>query len=599
MILGEELGIGHDPKHHVAYVKSWIKALQEDPTEIFRAAADAEKIQEYVLSFEQKQNLVQSDHEQGQTQVSPQERVVTDHAEDVKADRQYIDVPYKEKDDAKALGARWDRQRQSWFVPHGIDMAAFARWKAGSSVDASSKPVTDAREYLAVPYEDRVAAKAAGALWDKAAQSWYVGPRGDREKLKRWQLGNEAIRSGPALSPMDEFADAMRSLGFLVEDGHPVMDGKRHRTRVEGDKPGSVSGFYVGHLDGHPAGYIKNNRTGKEMRWKAKGYVMDPAEKARLQAEAASKLAERERALRDVQEATARRVSRQLSQLSAMKEPSPYLAMKGVAIHEGVMTDPGGKKTYIPAFDVHGKQWTMQYIAEDGSKRFAKDSRKEGCFHPVGGMKALEQAPVMVVSEGYATAATLAETFGHATVAAFDSGNLMSVAKALHQKYPGKPIIIAGDDDRHLELTQGVNPGRSKAEAAAAAVGGKAWFPTFAQDEHVYPAGLQPVTPSVFREHEQARHRLDAAAAAGKTLPAQEEARLRQALLTTAQLNAIEVMKRHTDFNDLAMRSKLGKQGVERQSRVMRSVLDLETEKRHVAQISVQKEERKRRLTVG
>lgn len=129
-------------------------------------------------------------------------------------------------------------------------------------------------------------------------------------------------------------------------------------------------------------------------------------------------------------------------------------------------------------------------------------------------MKALEQAPVMVVSEGYATAATLAEAFGHTTVAAFDSGNLMSVAKALHQKYPGKPIIIAGDDDRHLELTQGVNPGRSKAEAAAA-VGGKAWFPTFAQDEHIYPAGLQPVTPSVFREHEQARHRLDAAAGSG------------------------------------------------------------------------------------
>ena len=36
----------------------------------------------------------------------------------------------------------------------------------------------------------------------------------------------------------------------------------------------------------------------------------------------------------------------------------------------------------------------MQYIQEDGTKRFAKDSRKEGCFHIVGGdMKALETAP--------------------------------------------------------------------------------------------------------------------------------------------------------------------------------------------------------------
>ena len=36
-------GIGHDPGQHAAYVASWIKTLEEDPTEIFRAAADAEK----------------------------------------------------------------------------------------------------------------------------------------------------------------------------------------------------------------------------------------------------------------------------------------------------------------------------------------------------------------------------------------------------------------------------------------------------------------------------------------------------------------------------------------------------------------------------
>ena len=55
MILGDELGIGHDPGQHAAYVGSWIKALQDDPLEIFRAAADAEKIQDYVLGLEHKQ----------------------------------------------------------------------------------------------------------------------------------------------------------------------------------------------------------------------------------------------------------------------------------------------------------------------------------------------------------------------------------------------------------------------------------------------------------------------------------------------------------------------------------------------------------------
>jgi phage/plasmid primase-like uncharacterized protein len=68
-------------------------------------------------------------------------------------------------------------------------------------------------------------------------------------------------------------------------------------------------------------------------------------------------------------------------------------------------------------------------------------------------------------------AATLSQTVGFATVAAFDSGNLVSVANAIHEKYPEKQIVIAGDDDRHLELTHRINPGRSKAEEAARAVG--------------------------------------------------------------------------------------------------------------------------------
>ena len=54
LMLGEQLGIGHDPGQHVAYVGSWIRALENDPREIFRAAADAEKITTLVRSFERE-----------------------------------------------------------------------------------------------------------------------------------------------------------------------------------------------------------------------------------------------------------------------------------------------------------------------------------------------------------------------------------------------------------------------------------------------------------------------------------------------------------------------------------------------------------------
>ncbi|EPJ2694282.1 zincin-like metallopeptidase domain-containing protein [Vibrio cholerae] len=807
LIMGDELGIGHDPEQHAAYVGSWIKALQDDPLEIFRATSDAEKMSNYVLAFEQKlvqeqdqaqaqtleaapeqtqeagmqlpnnnqqirdqllsalspedsQAIVQvanerrrlaagetdaqafeetarqvlgfdlpadwngavqvqgnvviedggeqfvepahavgrdpefwgvyAQHENGMHQWvadlnsqnqadelanllglvdalsetneheqaaklsrvnevrvrldpnstdddisaakearktaeatatlndSDMQRRIAEHerqqaqqakdsqqAEPEKQERTYINVPYREKDEAKGLGARWDRQQQSWFVPPGVDTAPFAKWSQGGAQEApaqqrpqqeqgQTQAAGQQKQYLAVPYGERGAAKAAGAQWDKAAKSWYVGPQGDMERLSRWLPDNVKSQQGPAMSPREEFAEAMKSLGCVVSGDHPIMDGKKHRVSVEGDKKGERAGFYVGHLDGHPAGYISNNRTGVDMKWKSKGYSLDPAEKAKLQAEAAEKLAARAAELEQVQEATAERVSKQTGNLMPVTEPTPYMQNKGIQPHPGVLTDAEGKKTYIPAHDENGKQWTMQYIQEDGTKRFAKDSRKEGCFHIVGGdMKALEAAPALVLQEGYATAATNAEALGFATVAAFDSGNLPNVAKALHDKFPNKPVVILGDDDRHQELTQGTNPGKTKAQEAAKAVGGKAAFPVFAPGEAEYPAGIAPITPQSYREHLRASKALE-------TAPEERKAELQKALLSKEQLAALDHMKKHTDFNDLATKSSLGREGVERQVRatVGKAVQEAER-KREQKQAEQQVHKQKRSARIG
>src|SRR6266403_2138925 len=56
------------------------------------------------------------------------------------------------------------------------------------------------------------------------------------------------------------------------------------------------------------------------------------------------------------------------------------------------------------------KLWSVQYVNSDGSKRFARESQKEGCFHVVGSTDPvgdLNNADAIVVAEGYATAATL------------------------------------------------------------------------------------------------------------------------------------------------------------------------------------------------
>ncbi|MFD2285982.1 ArdC family protein [Pedobacter petrophilus] len=57
MLLGQELGIGHDPGQHYAYVESWISILENNPFEIFSAAMDAERILGYIMGLETKQEL--------------------------------------------------------------------------------------------------------------------------------------------------------------------------------------------------------------------------------------------------------------------------------------------------------------------------------------------------------------------------------------------------------------------------------------------------------------------------------------------------------------------------------------------------------------
>ena len=50
MMTGDRVGVGHDPSRGAAYVEAWIAALEEDPREIRRAAADAQKISDFVLA---------------------------------------------------------------------------------------------------------------------------------------------------------------------------------------------------------------------------------------------------------------------------------------------------------------------------------------------------------------------------------------------------------------------------------------------------------------------------------------------------------------------------------------------------------------------
>ena len=59
LMTGSELQIGHNFGQHAAYVNSWVKILKDEPYELFRASADAQKIFDFLLAFEQKREIRQ------------------------------------------------------------------------------------------------------------------------------------------------------------------------------------------------------------------------------------------------------------------------------------------------------------------------------------------------------------------------------------------------------------------------------------------------------------------------------------------------------------------------------------------------------------
>lgn len=680
MLLGSNLGIGHDPGQHVAYVASWIKALEEDPLEIFRAAADAEKIQDYVLAFARQQELqsqevikmdeirqdiatytasltpdlatvAQQNHQQLQKLIEhlpvPQQNALylvadalkfyrhlsidnlefeqisqnklgftipadwngrvaiqgsvvesddngTHHVipakeasidpefwgiyaqcndqtwvwmADFDVEQQAIDAaeklalidamaerseyekavklarihelrigndPLSTLDDitlakdqrkhAEALAmqndADFNKRRQDMETDQTIDAHPKQHQNAGKESDHTSHT---SRQYLAVPYSEKDQAKAAGARWDKAAKAWYVGENADIRALQRWLPENVPVQQHPAIDVQAEFAAILRDNGCIVEDNHPVMDGLSHRIKVEGDRPGEKSGFYVVHIDGHPAGYFNNHRTKVEIRWRAKGYTLTEAQKAAFAAQVAIKQQER----KAEQQAQHVKVAQAIEALLAIALPAngdhPYLHDKNArpgSLKVVPQTSAGLPQDSIiricndrqeiksvreqhpdslvfvagdlllPIYDVNGNIWSAQTIQPNGTKLFVAGSQKEGHFHVVDsnnqgpvGLTALDNTKAIIIAEGYSTADTVSQAINGPVVAAFDSGNLIPVAKLLHEKYPNKPIVIAGDDDHHLIALNGKNTGRDKAQEAARLVNGIAVFPVFANDE--------------------------------------------------------------------------------------------------------------------
>ncbi len=247
-----------------------------------------------------------------------------------------------------------------------------------------------------------------------------------------------------------------------------VPDGRLHRFRGEGDRPGRLNGWYVLHLDGRPAGMFGSWRLGVAHTWRADGPPPSEAERRELR----RRLEEARRRAEEEQSRQWREAARRAWCLWQQARPAdprhPYLERKRIGPHH---LRQRGDHLLVPIVDLGGRLWNLQAIAPDGTKRFLRDGRVAGLACIFGSLAEADRVGVVIVAEGAATAATVREATALPVLAALSAGNLEAVARGVRRRLPDARLIVAADHDP---------PGLEAARRAAAAAGGEVVVPSTA-----------------------------------------------------------------------------------------------------------------------
>ena len=281
-----------------------------------------------------------------------------------------------------------------------------------------------------------------------------------------------------------------------------ILDSKIHRYKVADDRGSEKSGSYCIHTDGWPAGWFEDWHSGEAVTWRFDGEGKftpnffeseEYKEMCRLSNEHQKKLKAEREATQKEAILKAREEWNMATEIEGIPT-FPYLLQKHVNAYgirlrlnlNSLMYGHGDKNglLVIPLRNINGEIQTLQYIDEQGGKRFFTDAPVKGAFFSIAlDERFLNEHPAMpiLLCEGYATAVTVYQGIYNPVVAAMTAGNLLPVAEALKGKYPGHPIIIMADNDRHAD---GRNTGLEKAREAVRKLGLQGIiYPEFSPEE--------------------------------------------------------------------------------------------------------------------
>jgi len=113
-------------------------------------------------------------------------------------ERLILNVPYAEKDEAKALGARWDPTAHTWYVPPGLPPERFARWLPNPLPDGPRSPA----QLVLFPTE----------CWKCGKETTAVAGALVETRPHYGDVGSDLIPRGCAFFSFDTIAEAVVQL---------------------------------------------------------------------------------------------------------------------------------------------------------------------------------------------------------------------------------------------------------------------------------------------------------------------------------------------------------------------------------------------------
>lgn len=284
------------------------------------------------------------------------------------------------------------------------------------------------RKYLYVPYEERQEAKNLGAIWDAKEKKFFAPYYLDQNIFAKWNK-EQSAKNQSSYQKIDhnevimQFKLALEARRFIIDI--PIMNGKIQRCKVSGDKGNEKSGAYIGFLDGYPAGFIQNHKTGYKENWKfqlSKQYITINEQKRPLntQKNFTSIKVDKEQELLNLQRKTALRLEKEWNEAKKLENLHPYLIKKGFNKTFNLKVDRF-QNLLIPFKDETDKFWSLQRISENGDKIIGViktkeekekgieySAKKKGCFYTQISPKEQDE---FLICEGFATAMTIQKIF--------------------------------------------------------------------------------------------------------------------------------------------------------------------------------------------